>query len=269
MTPPAAQQVEFGLGLIGIGKPWGFAHAEVPDERQALTLLEKAFALGVRYFDTAPSYGVSEERLGRFLAGLTAGERSAVRIASKFGEHWDTAKAEPFVDHSLDALLRSLDGSVARLGRIDILQLHKTTPEVLASGDLARAWEYAATLGIQAIGASVSDLESAGLAISDPAYGMLQFPYNAAQQTFAGVLERAAARGMKIAVNRPFGMGRMLYENRQLSKADAFGFILEKRFEGVVLSGTKSPEHLEENWRAFGEALARRAGQILAADERR
>ena len=87
MTPPAAQRVEFGLGLIGIGKPWGFAHAEVPDERQALTLLEKAFALGVRYFDTAPSYGVSEERLGRFLAGLTAGERSAVRIASKFGEH--------------------------------------------------------------------------------------------------------------------------------------------------------------------------------------
>jgi aryl-alcohol dehydrogenase-like predicted oxidoreductase len=255
-----AQRVEFGLGLIGIGKPWGFANPEVPDERQALTLLERAFALGVRYFDTAPSYGVSEERLGRFLAALTPRERSAVRIATKFGEHWDAAKAEPFVDHSLDALKRSLDGSIARLGRIDILQLHKTTPEVLGSSDLARAWEYAAGLGITAIGASVSDLESAGLAIADPAYGMLQFPYNVAQQTFASVLDWAAARGMKIAVNRPFGMGRMLYEHRELSKADAFGFILEKRFEGVILSGTKSPDHLEENWNAFGEALARHAG---------
>ena len=262
------RRVEFGLGLIGIGKPWGFANPEVPGVHQALTLLERAFALGVRYFDTAPSYGVSEERLGRFLAALTPGERSQVRIASKFGEHWDAAKAEPFVDHSLEALQRSLDGSVARLGRIDILQLHKTTPEVLGSSDLARAWEYAAANGITAIGASVSDLESAGRAIAGAAYGVLQFPYNAAQQTFAGVLGRAAARGMKIAINRPFGMGRMLYEHRELSKADAFGFILEKRFEGVILSGTKSPDHLEENWRAFGEALGRQEDDFTAETQR-
>src|ERR1022692_788872 len=177
MTLPAAARVEFGLGLIGIGKPWGFAHPQVPDVRQALTLLERAFALGVRYFDTAPSYGVSEERLGRFLAALTPGERSALRIATKFGEHWDAAKGEPFVDHSLDALKRSLDGSVARLGRIDVLQLHKTTTRVLASDDLARAWEYAAALGITAIGASVSDVESAALAIASAAYSVLQLPY--------------------------------------------------------------------------------------------
>jgi aryl-alcohol dehydrogenase-like predicted oxidoreductase len=257
----AAQRVEFGLGLIGIGKPWGFAHPEVPEERQALTLLERAYALGVRYFDTAPSYGVSEERLGRFLNTLTAAERRAVRIATKFGEHWDAAKAEPFVDHSLGALKRSLDGSAGRLGRIDFLQLHKTTPAVLRSADLARAWEYAAALGIGAIGASVSDVESAGLAIADAAYAILQFPYNAVQQTFAGVLEQAAARGMKVAINRPFGMGRMLYENRELTKADAFGFILEKEFEGVILSGTKSPDHLAENWSAFEEALARHGGR--------
>ncbi len=209
MIPAGSRRVEFGLGLIGIGKPWGFANAVVPDEGQAFALLERAFALGVRYFDTAPSYGVSEERLGRYLAALTPGERSQVRIATKFGEHWDAAKAEPFVDHSFDALRRSLDGSVARLGRIDFLQLHKSTPQVLGSNDLARAWEYAATLGITAIGASVSDLASAEIAVAGAAYGIVQFPYNVAQRTFAEVLDRAAARGMKIAVNRPFGMGRM------------------------------------------------------------
>lgn len=256
MIPGVRERVEFGLGMIGIGKPWGFANPEVPDERQALTLLERAFALGIRYYDTAPSYGVSEERLGRFLGALTPGERSRVGIATKFGEHWDMAKAEPFVDHSFDVLRRSLDGSLARLGRIDFLQLHKTTPQVLESSDLARAWEYAATLGITAIGASVSDLASAEIAIANPAFCILQFPYNLAQQTFGDVLDRAAARALKIAVNRPFGMGRMLYENRELTKANAFAFILQKRFEGVILSGTKSPDHLEENWRAFSEALA-------------
>jgi aryl-alcohol dehydrogenase-like predicted oxidoreductase len=254
VTLPIASQVEFGLGLIGIGRPWGFANPEVPGESQAIALLAKAYALGVRYFDTAPSYGVSEQRLGRFLAGLTPGERVGVRIATKFGEHWDATRGEPLVDHSFDALKRSLDGSIARLGRIDFLQLHKTTPTVLGSRDLWRAWEYAASLGIEAIGASVSDLESAHLAIAAEAYTILQFPYNVAQQTFGEVLERAAGRGIKLAINRPFGMGRLLYENRELTKRDAFGYILEKRFDGVILSGTKSPKHLQENWDAFGEA---------------
>ncbi len=243
--------IEFGLGTIGIGKPWGFANPAVPDETCALLLLERAFALGVRYFDTAPSYGVSEQRLAIFLGGLTPAERAQVRIATKFGEHWDAARGEPFVDHTFDALRRSLDGSRERLGRIDYLQLHKTTPGVLRSGDLARAWEYAAALGITGIGASLSDLESADLAIGDPQYRILQLPFNAAQETFGAAIDRASERGMRIAVNRPFGMGRMLYENRELSKADAFAFIMRKGFEGVILSGTKSPEHLAENWHAF------------------
>jgi aryl-alcohol dehydrogenase-like predicted oxidoreductase len=259
VTLPIASHIEFGLGLIGIGRPWGFANPEVPGESQAIALLEKAYALGVRYFDTAPSYGVSEQRLGRFLAGLASGERASVRIATKFGEHWDANRGEPFVDHSFDVLKRSLDESIAHLGRIDFLQLHKTTPAVLGSADLERAWQYARSLGIEAIGASVSDLESARLAIASESYSILQFPYNVGQQTFGEVLERAAGRGMKLAINRPFGMGRLLYENRELTKRDAFGYILEKRFDGVILSGTKSPEHLQENWDAFSKATRGRS----------
>ncbi len=241
----------FGLGLIGIGKPWGYANPEVPSERSALALLERAWELGVRYFDTAPSYGVSEERLGRFLTGLTAPERAAAEIATKFGEHWDAARGEPFVDHSYDALVRSLDGSARRLGRIDALQLHKTTPSILRGEALARAWEFARSLGIARIGASVSDPESAEIAVADPAFGIVQAPYNLEQRAFEDVLRRAAARGMMVAVNRPFGMGRILYERPETTKADALRFVVHSGFAGVVLSGTKSVAHLEENWRCF------------------
>jgi len=254
MTLPVNRRVEFGLGLIGIGKPWGYANPEVPDERQSLTLLERAFALGVRYFDTAPSYGVSEERLGRFLAALSPTERSAIRIATKFGEHWDAAKQESFVDHSLGALKRSLDGSVTKLGRIDYLQLHKTTPQVLASNDLARAWEYAASLGITAIGASVSDLESADIVIRDPRYGCIQLPLNRANPKFAEAVHAAAARDLWIATNRPFAMGAMLYGAQPVSHQDAFRFVLDHRFNGVILTGTKSRDHLRDNWQAFQSA---------------
>jgi aryl-alcohol dehydrogenase-like predicted oxidoreductase len=58
---------------------------------------------------------------------------------------------------------------------------------------------------------------------------------------------------MLVLVNRPFGMGKMLYETA-VSKVDAFRFLVQKRFGGVVLSGTKSVTHLEENWKAFQEA---------------
>jgi aryl-alcohol dehydrogenase-like predicted oxidoreductase len=244
----------FGLGTIGIGKPWGYADPFVPGEAGARELLDAAWRLGVRYIDTAPSYGVAEERLGRFLDSLTAAERGTLTIATKFGEHWDDTRGEPFVDHSYEALVRSLDGSIERLGRIDYLQLHKTTPEVLQSDALARAWEYARSAGVTRIGASVSDAMSAELTVADPAMTVIQAPYNFVQTDFTDVLGRADGRGMWVAVNRPFGMGRLLYERQEVSRQDAFGFVLAGGFAGVVLSGTKSASHLEQNWRAFAAA---------------
>ena len=246
--------VQLGLGLIGIGKPWGHAPAPVPSESAAIALLESAFDLGIRYFDTAPSYGdgVSEERLGRFLKRMAAGQRSQVTVATKFGEHWDRAAGVPYADHSFDALRRSLDESLARLGSIEILQLHKTTTQALASAEVARAWEYAQSLGIRRLGPSVSDTESGRLAVEDKRYSVIQLPFNQENQAFSGIIDQAGARGMWIAVNRPFAMGAMV--DAGADKREAFRFILERKFRGVILTGTTSAAHLKENWRAFEEA---------------
>jgi aryl-alcohol dehydrogenase-like predicted oxidoreductase len=245
--------IQLGLGLIGIGKPWGHVPRPVPSEAEARELLEFAAGLGIRYFDTAPSYGdgVSEARLGRFLAELAPEERAPLTIATKMGEHWDAARGEPYADHSFDALRRSLDASIGRLGRIDILQLHKTTPAVLASEALARAWEYARSLGISRLGPSVSDLESARLALEDPRCSVMQLPFSQANQTFGPVLGRARETGLWIAVNRPFAMGAMVHGGAD--KREAFGFIRRQGFTGAILTGTTSKEHLRENWEAFQE----------------
>jgi aryl-alcohol dehydrogenase-like predicted oxidoreductase len=243
--------IELGLGIIGLGKPWGHVASEVPSERDALDLLEFAWLTGIRYFDSAPSYGIAEARLGIFLRSLDLHQRGELRIATKFGEHWDARRDQPFVDHSYDALCRSLDHSLQQLGRIDILQLHKTTPEALRSADLARAWDYAASLGIPLMGASVSDLESSGMVIDDPRYGCIQLPLNRTNPKFAACVDRASSRGMWIATNRPFAMGAMLFGEQPVSHADAFKFVVDRAFTGVVLTGTKSRDHLRENWLAF------------------
>jgi aryl-alcohol dehydrogenase-like predicted oxidoreductase len=49
-------------------------------------------------------------------------------------------------------------------------------------------------------------------------------------------------------------MGRLLYERPGMEKRDALAFVARRAFRGVILSGTKSPEHLEENWHAFAQA---------------
>ena len=251
---PATTQL--GLGIIGLGKPWGHITSHVPSEREALELLHFAWQTGIRYFDSAPSYGVAEERLGKFLRSLDRAQRREVRVATKFGEHWDAIQMQPFVDHTYDALRRSLDASLGHLEGIDILQLHKTTPEALQSHDVERAWEYAAQLSIPMLGASVSDLESARLAIANPRYRCLQLPLNRINDKFSAVVQEADARGLWIAANRPFAMGAMLYGESAVNHEDAFRFVLQHRFNGVILTGTKSPAHLAENWRAFHAAVS-------------
>ena len=244
-------KIELGLGVIGLGRPWGHIPGEVPSESAAIKLLERAYEIGIRYFDSAPSYGVAEERLGKFLASLDRHERSQVRIATKFGEHWDVQRQQPFVDHSYDALCRSLDASLERLGRIDILQLHKTNPGALASRDLERAWNHARQLCVPMIGVSVSDPESADMTIGEARYTVIQLPLNRTDVKFSTAVAQAAARGMLVAINRPFAMGAMLYGEKAVSAEEAFRFVVEHGFTGVVLTGTKMEAHLLRNWRAF------------------
>jgi aryl-alcohol dehydrogenase-like predicted oxidoreductase len=247
--------VELGLGLIGIGKPWGYSDPSVPDEGSAISLLETAFSLGIRYFDTAPSYGASERHLGRFLGSLSATERRETRIATKFGEHWNSESGQPFIDHSYAALRRSVHETIGRLGVPDVLQLHRTTPEALRSDDLARAWDYAHGAGITSRAASISDPVSADIVLADPRYNLVQLPFNIENRSFEGTIARASGQQVRVAVNRPFGMGKLLHEGGGIPIRQAFAFILRTRFAGVVLMGTKSPAHLRENLAAFREAL--------------
>jgi len=248
--------VQFGLGLIGIGRVWGYVPGDVPPEKDVLDFLEFAFKLGVRYFDTAPAYGSSEARFGKFLRSLTPEERSQTTVATKFGEHWDTKKDAPYIDHSYAAMKASLDQSVERLGSIQCLQLHMTTPQVLLSDDLSRAWEYARSIGITLIGPSVSDPESARIAIADKRYECLQIPLSIQRQDFAQFVDQAGARGMWVAVNGPLARGEMLYGEKPPRLAEAFAFILQRKFQGVILTGTRSKAHLSDNWSAFHQALA-------------
>ncbi|MFK4789152.1 aldo/keto reductase [Microbacterium sp. ZW T5_56] len=121
--------------LVGLGcAPFGNLFSAVDDDQCAATV-SRAIQHGVRFFDTAPHYGAgeSERRLGRALADVP---RDRVCIATKVGRQILTDDERPASigavgastgpDLSADGVLRSVEGSLRRLGtdRIDLLYLH-------------------------------------------------------------------------------------------------------------------------------------------------
>ncbi|GAA3807528.1 aldo/keto reductase [Streptomyces coacervatus] len=117
----------------------GNLYTEVSEE-QAYQAVSAAWHQGIRYFDTAPHYGLglSERRLG---TALREHPRSAYAVSTKVGrrlEPWDgggddlangfavPATRRRVWDFSADGVRRTLDASLERLGldRVDVVYLH-------------------------------------------------------------------------------------------------------------------------------------------------
>lgn len=137
------------------------------------------------------------------------------------------------------------------------MQIHKTTPEVLRSDAIPKAWEYARSANIRKFGASIKDLESARIVCHELPYSVIQLPYNSEKPAFASAIDLATEHARFVLVNRPLNMGKLAVctkPDKHQQLVAAFRFVLSSRFDGVVLTGTKNIQHLDENWRAFREA---------------
>jgi len=114
------------------------------DDAEGTAAIDRTYALGLRYFDTAPlyGYGLAEQRLGRALRGKP---RDSVVISTKVGRllragappdlsqfhdgepfFKETPPLNPVFDFSYDGVMRSLEESLQRLQleRVDILYIH-------------------------------------------------------------------------------------------------------------------------------------------------
>jgi D-threo-aldose 1-dehydrogenase len=148
--------------LVFGGAPIGGMFAPVDDDA-ALATLDAAWAAGIRAFDTAPHYGVglSEQRLGRFLAGRP---RDQYVLCTKVGRllvpsggdvegtdgFYGTPRLIRVRDYSRDGVLASLDDSLSRLGtdHVDIALIHDPDEH----GPQALDEAYPALAGLRAEG---------------------------------------------------------------------------------------------------------------------
>src|SRR5690606_40669066 len=108
-----------GLGTVKLGRDQGVKYPNgfsIPDDEQARQLLALARDLGINLIDTAPAYGVSEERLGPLLAG----QRGEWVIVRKVGEEVENGQTR--VDLSPEHTRITAERSHRRL-RTDRLEL--------------------------------------------------------------------------------------------------------------------------------------------------
>ena len=125
---------------IGFGTaPLGNLYRAISDE-DARATLDAAWEGGVRYFDTAPLYGLglSETRLNPFLRGKNRDDyvlstkvgrliqACAAEHRSGEGKWFDVPQRREQYDYTYDGVMRSFEHSFSRLGveRIDILYVH-------------------------------------------------------------------------------------------------------------------------------------------------
>ena len=139
-----------GMGCTGIGGLY-----QACSEADARAVVDEAWRLGLRYFDTAPFYGftLSEHRLGTalreqpraaYVVSTKAGRLMKPDASVRPGEN-DWAAPLPFrpvFDYSYGGILRSHEDSLQRLGlaRIDILMVHDIG-RVTHGGQHRRHWE--------------------------------------------------------------------------------------------------------------------------------
>ncbi|MFC9842259.1 aldo/keto reductase [Streptomyces sp. NPDC060223] len=137
------------LGKSGVEvSPLAFGAAAIGNlftavsDEQAYEAVDAAWAGGIRYFDTAPHYGIGlgERRLG---AALRDRPRAAYTVSTKVGRRLEPTDGDPVGDDldsgfavpathhrvwdfSADGVRRSLDASLERLGldHVDAVYLH-------------------------------------------------------------------------------------------------------------------------------------------------
>jgi aryl-alcohol dehydrogenase-like predicted oxidoreductase len=283
-----------GVGLAGVGRPayLGFGRdvdlgadrsVEVLQQRTH-DLLDAAYEAGVRYVDTARSYGLAERFLGAWLRKRKRPPGDPV-VGSKWGYtyvgDWSMrAEVHEVKDHSPGALRRQYAESRAELDEHLLLyQIHSATLEtgVLSNravvNELARLKEQGLAIGLSVSGPTQADVIRQSLDVridGQPVFQTVQATWNLLERSAGGALAEAYEAGYGVIVKEALANGRLAGRADLASTvlaeiasghgvnvdAVAVAAVLANPWAHVVLSGATTLEQLSSNLEALSVSLS-------------
>ena len=262
------------LGSTGLSVPavaLGAGHVGDPSKSDADVerLLDRALELGVTLVDTARSYGLSEERIGRWIGA----RRPRVLLSTKVGygiaghEDWTPGCIAAGIDEALARL---------RVDAIDLVHLHSCPTHVLERPGVVDALVRAKDAGKVRVAAYSGEGEPLRWAIESGAFGAVQCSVSLFDQANeAHVLPLALARGVGVLAKRPLANAPWRFAERPaaedvaaywdrlramaLPKPNggwapfALRYVLHAPGVSAVLVGTGTAAHLSDAVLAAGE----------------
>ncbi len=269
-------------------------------EDTATNTVKRALSLGIRFFDMAPLYGAGKAEL-RYGRGLQGWSRHSYVLASKVGyallpkvpgakqdlffPYDNPPDLTPTFDFSYDGVMRSLEGSLKRIGvdRIDILHIHDPTDHF----DAAMQGAYVAldklrqdrVIGAVGVGTTVNETLIRFVQAGDFDCILLAGRYSLLDHSaLQEALPLCQARGVSVIIGGPYNSGilatgavagatynyvpatpEVLEKVRQIEntcrkysvplKAAALQFPLGHPAVVSIIPGARSEAEVEENFR--------------------
>jgi aryl-alcohol dehydrogenase-like predicted oxidoreductase len=274
-----------GLGLAALGRPGylNLGHGDDLDGRRdiagladhAADVLDAAWDAGIRYVDTARSYGRAEEFLGRWLdsRGRRPGD---LVVASKWGytytAGWRTdAETHEVKDHSPVVLERQWAETRRALGEHLVLyQIHSVTVGAAVLDDpvvlrrLALLRRNGTAVGLTTSGPGQAEAIRSALAVhvdGQPLFDAVQATWNLLEPSAGAALAEAHAAGLGVVVKEAVANGRLTARHPDgpavaahpdvPPDAAALAAALAQPWADVVLSGAATVDQLRSNLAAL------------------
>ena len=251
-----------GFGAMRLTGPGVIGQPD--DPQNALAVLRRAVELGVNFIDTADSYGpeVNELQIVEALHPYPEG----LVIATKGGLLHER-RGVWRQDGRPEALRASCEASLERLrlDRIDLYQLHSVDPGIPIEESVGALAELQREGKIRHIGLSNVDTRQLAQARRLAPIVSVQNRYSVADRPWEGMVDACERDGIAFMPWFPLGLGELalargrlghIAANRGATAAQiAIAWLLRRSPVMLVIPGTSSLAHLEENVAAAGMEL--------------
>jgi aryl-alcohol dehydrogenase-like predicted oxidoreductase len=248
-----------GLGTVKLGRDSGVKYPHgftIPNDKDALALINLARELGINLIDTAPAYGNSEERLGTLLKD----QRQDWVICSKVGEEYENGQSH--FDFSPEHTRFSIERSLQRLNTdfIDMVLVHSDGNDVdiiKRYGILDVLKEIKKEGKIRAFGMSTKTVEGGILAASQS--DCVMATYNLQYQDEKAVLDYCRDNNKAVLIKKALASGHICLQGEDPVAASMRHIFAHAGTTSAII-GTINPEHLRANVataeRILGKLLA-------------
>ena len=294
--------MKLGLGTAALGRPQYInvrqKNSKNSDldtfKKHSFSVLEAAYNSGIRYFDTAPGYGLAEELVLEWLR--TKDDRS-IEVATKWGYTYtanfnENATVHEVKEHSVSKLNEQWNFSRQLLPYLKVYQIHSATLEtgVLENTEILERLaflkrEHNLKIGLTTTGTNQVEVIKKALTVlvdGEQLFDLFQVTYNFLDQSLLAISKELISQNKSIVIKEALANGRV-FRNKNYPQYNKMYATLEDLAQkhnvgvdaislkyceqtipkSVILSGASATSQLKENLKINSFSLSSNEIEIL------